>query len=75
MKFENEGRKFAKILRSLFRTICSKSERSEQYLKQNIFLNCYWRFLPGCGTIKQPIGTSNWTAQVFWTNIGLKSST
>ena len=27
------------------RTICSNSERSEQFLIQNVFLTCSWKFL------------------------------
>ena len=37
LKFEAEGREFAKKLRSLNRTIYSNSEKSEQFLKQNSF--------------------------------------
>ena len=37
LKFETEGRKFAKITRS--RTICSNSERSEQFLVTECFFN------------------------------------
>ena len=39
LKFEAEDREFAKILRSLFRTIYSNSERSEQVLVTECFFN------------------------------------
>ena len=45
MKFEAEGREFAKRIRSLTRTIFSNSERSVQFLKQNAFLTSSWSFL------------------------------
>ena len=37
LKLDPEGQKITK-------TICSKSERSEQFLKQNAFLTYSWRF-------------------------------
>ena len=43
--FEAEGQEFAKILRSLARTIYLNKERSEEFLKQSAFLTCSWRFL------------------------------
>ena len=45
LKFEAEGREFAKFLRSLNRTIYSNSERSEQDLVTECFLTCSWKFL------------------------------
>ena len=44
MKFEAEGREFAKFLRSL-EQFYSNSERSVQFWQQNAFLTCFWRFL------------------------------
>ena len=41
LKFEAEGQKFAKILRSIY----SNSERSDQFLKQNVFLTWSLMFL------------------------------
>ena len=41
LKFETEGREFAKCLRSLEQC----SEMSEQFLKQNVLLTYSWRFL------------------------------
>ena len=40
LKFEAEGREF-----EITRTIYSNSKRSEQFLKQNVFLTCSWSFL------------------------------
>ena len=40
LKFEADGREFAKIFRATF-----SHSRSEQFLKQNAFLTCSWRFL------------------------------
>ena len=45
MKYEVEGQEYAKVLKSLNRTIYLNSERSEQFLKQNTFLTYSWRFL------------------------------
>jgi hypothetical protein len=44
LKFEAEGREFAKFL-EITRTIYSNSERSEQVLVTECFLTCPWRFL------------------------------
>ena len=44
MKFEVEGKEFAKILRSLEQFV-QKSERSGQLLVQNVLLTCSWRIL------------------------------
>ena len=41
LKFEADGREFEKILRSLFRTIFSDSERSEQFLVTECFFNLF----------------------------------
>ena len=41
MKSEAEGREFAKVLRSLLRTICSISERTEQFLVTECFSNLF----------------------------------
>ena len=43
LKFEAEGREFAKILRLLEQFIQKVSERSKQFLKQNAFLTCSWQ--------------------------------
>ena len=43
LKFVAEGREFAKILRSLNRTIYSNRERSEQFL----VTKCFFNFVPG----------------------------
>ena len=43
LKFEAEGREFAKI--NITRTIYSNSERSEQVLVTECFLTCSWKFL------------------------------
>ena len=43
LKFEVEGREFAKILRSLNRTIYSNSERSEKILVPECFFNLFLR--------------------------------
>ena len=40
LKFEAEGREFAKFLRLLRRTIYLNSERSEQFLVTEFFLTC-----------------------------------
>ena len=40
-EFEAEDWELSKILWSIY----SNSERSEQFLKQNTFVTCYWRFL------------------------------
>ena len=40
-KFEAEGREYAKILRSVDRTIYSNSERSEQFLVTECFFNLF----------------------------------
>ena len=45
MKFEAEGQEVSKILRSQEQFTYSNSERSEQFLKQNISLICSWSFL------------------------------
>ena len=42
LKFEAKGREFAKFLRLPEQFTYSKSERSEQFLKQNA---CSWKFL------------------------------
>ena len=44
LKFKAEGREFAKVF-EITRTINSNSESSDQFLKQNAFLTCYWKFL------------------------------
>ena len=44
------------------RTIYSKSEPSEQFLKQNYFLTYLWSFLR---TIRIPIGQNNWGLILF----------
>ena len=44
-KLKAEGREFAKILGLSFKTIYSNSERSLQFLKQNVFLTCSLRIL------------------------------
>ena len=44
LKFEAEGREFGKNF-EITRTICSNSERSEQFLVTECFLTCSWRFL------------------------------
>ena len=41
LKFEAEGREFAKKIRSLFRTIYSNSERSEHFLVTEYFCNLF----------------------------------
>ena len=41
LKFEAEGQEFAKILRSLNKTIYSNSERSEQFLVTECFFNLF----------------------------------
>ena len=46
-----------------------KGQCSAMFKKEYFFYQIYH-----IGTIKMPIGTSNWAAQVFWTKIGLKSS-
>ena len=47
---------------------CIRTVKGQNNFENRIlFLTCYWRFLPGCGT-------SNCAAQVFWTKIGSKSS-
>ena len=43
LKFEAEGQEFAKSEITI--TIYLNRERSEQFLKQNAFLTCSWRFL------------------------------
>ena len=45
LRFEGEGREFAKMLSSLELLIYSNSERSEQFMEQNAFLTCSWRLL------------------------------
>ena len=44
LKFEAEGRKFAKKI-EITRTIYSNSERLEQFLVTGCFLTCSWWFL------------------------------
>ena len=44
LKLEAEGREFAKNF-EITRTIYSNSEMSKQFLSQNAFLTCSWRFL------------------------------
>ena len=44
LKFEAETRSTCKIF-EITRTIYSNSERPVQFLKQNAFLTCSWRFL------------------------------
>ena len=62
LKFEAEGREFAKKF-EISRTIYSKSERSDQFLKQNAVLTFSWRFLRSnilCITIRIQIGRNYW---------------
>ena len=44
LKFEAEGREFAKILRSLEQFIQTMKGQNN-FWKQNTFLTCSWRFL------------------------------
>jgi hypothetical protein len=44
LELEAGGREFAKCLRSLKQLGISNNERSEQFLKQNVFLTSFWRF-------------------------------
>ena len=57
-------------------TIYSNSERSEQFLKHNIFQICYWRSLQiyYSGTIKMPIGTKHWIVETYWNKLEKKVS-
>ena len=43
VKFEAEGREFAKILRSLEQFIWTVKGQNN-FWQQNVFLTCYWRF-------------------------------
>ena len=45
LKFEAEGREFAKKFDCISKTIHSFSERSDYFLTQNAFLTYSWRFL------------------------------
>ena len=45
VKFVAEGQEFENCFRSLEQFTYSNSERSEQFLKQNISLICSWNFL------------------------------
>ena len=45
LKFEDEGREVANIFRKLVSFKYYNSKRSDQFFKQNVFLNCSWRFL------------------------------
>ena len=44
LKFEAEGREFAKFLRSLEQFI-QAVKGEDIFFKQNAFLTCFWRFL------------------------------
>ena len=59
LKFEAEGREF-----EITRTIYSNSKRSEQFLKQNVFLTCSWIFLRS-RTIIIEIGKKNWNFETY----------
>jgi hypothetical protein len=67
LKFKAEGREFANILRSLNRTIYSHSKRSEQFLKQNAFLNLFLEIseIEYNGTIQIQIGKNNWDLETY----------
>ena len=45
LKFETEGREFSKILRSQEQIFQIVTEGSEQLLKQNVFLTCFFNLL------------------------------
>ena len=64
--FEAEGQEFAKILRSLARTIYLNKERSEEFLKQSAFLICSWRFLRSNTLEQLYIDNSNWKNNWDW---------
>ena len=60
--FRNSGLKVQNLhIFEITRSIFLNSERSEQLLKQNTFLTCYWRFLEieYIWTIKIPIGAND----------------
>ena len=44
LKFEDEGREFAKILRSLEQFVGTVKGQNN-FWQQNAFLTCHWRFL------------------------------